>query len=122
MADDRVRTGAAAEASALQEYLRRGYRPVARNWRCALGEIDLVLARDGALVVCEVKARRGSALGGPFEAVTPSKQRRLRRLATAFLAASGPELATVSLVRFDVASVTVDGRGRMTVHLFEDAF
>jgi putative endonuclease len=56
-----------------------------RNWRCDLGELDLV-ARDGnALVVCEVKTRRGAAFGSPLEAVTRQKAARLRRLAMRWL-------------------------------------
>lgn len=52
-----------------------------RNWRCALGEIDIV-ARDGAaIVVAEVKTRSSVAYGHPFEAITPIKLARLRRLA-----------------------------------------
>src|ERR1700722_5972991 len=54
---------------------------VARNWRCAGGEIDLVaLGPDGVVVVCEVKTRSSTAYGSPLEAVTVTKQRRLRQL------------------------------------------
>lgn len=110
--------GRAGEAAALAWYRRRGYTLVAANWRCPLGELDLLVARGPVLVVCEVKSRRGSAFGGPFEAVTRTKQRRIRNLAQAFLAASG---ATPSAVRFDVASVTV-ARGRTLVEVYEQAF
>ena len=52
------------------EHLRRqGLTVLARNWRCARGELDIV-ARDGsALVICEVKTRRGTGYGHPVEAV-----------------------------------------------------
>jgi putative endonuclease len=92
---------------------------VATNWSCRLGEIDLIVARDDTLVFCEVKARRGPAFGAPFEAVTRTKQRKLRVLAEAFLAVSS---RTPREVRFDVASVTFDARGRANVYLFEHAF
>jgi putative endonuclease len=69
-------------------------------------------------VFCEVKTRRPSHLGGPYEAVTPAKQRKLRALAQAFCAAERPRAASY---RFDVASVSVSG-GRADVYLFEDAF
>ena len=92
---------------------------MARNWRCALGELDLVLIRGSTLVFCEVKTRRGSNLGGPFEAVGWQKQRKLQRLAEVFLT-SFPD-APID-VRFDVASVSADGRGGLAVHLFESAF
>ena len=96
-----------------------GYRLVARNWRCSLGELDLVLVRDRTLVFCEVKTRRGTALGAPYEAVGWRKQRKLQRLAEAFLAVSPLVPAEV---RFDVASVSADGAGRLSVYVFEAAF
>lgn len=92
---------------------------VARNWRCPLGEIDLVLAKGPTLVFCEVKSRRGLGLGGPYEAVNWKKQRKLRSLAEAFLAG---RRQPAGAVRFDVASVTVDARGNPSVFVFESAF
>ncbi len=125
MAADTGQLGRIGEDAASAEYLARGFRIVARNWRCSLGEIDLIARRERLLVVCEVKTRRGSAFGGPFDAVTAVKQRRIRSLATAFVA----ELAPAATdgpdgfdVRFDVASVALDATGRPQVHLFEDAF
>jgi putative endonuclease len=107
------------ERAAWNAYRRRGYRLLARNWRSSLGELDLVVACDGLIVFVEVKARSSNLLGGPFEAVTPSKQRRLRRLAEVFVAAERPP---GSRFRFDVASVTVRGRDPPSVYVFEDAF
>jgi putative endonuclease len=112
------RLGADGEDAALAVYVRRGYRVVARNWRCRLGELDLVLARDDTLVVCEVKTRRGSAFGGGFEAVTGRKRAKVRSVAEAFLQSSR---ARPRAVRFDVASVSLGPRGA-EVELFEDAF
>src|SRR6266480_2000362 len=106
MTASRLDLGRTGESAALATYEARGYRLVARNWRCRLGEVDLVVRRGGLLAFCEVKARRGSRFGAPFEAVHGSKQRKLRKLAEVFLGSfEGP----VSEVRFDVASVTVDG-------------
>jgi putative endonuclease len=121
--DERPAIGERGERAALERYVRSGYRVVARNWRCRLGEIDLVLARDAVLVVCEVKARRGAGLGGPFEAVTARKQEKLRRLAQAFLLSESRALAGMGVrdVRFDVASVTI-ANGGAVVHVYEDAF
>ena len=87
---------------------------LARNWRCAHGEVDLICARGGALIVCEVKARRRDAHGHPVEAVTMAKQRRLRRLAAAWLRG---QHARWDVIRFDVVTV-LDG----AVEVVEDAF
>lgn len=82
--------------------MRRGYTVLARNWRCPLGEIDLVLGAPGLVVFCEVKARAGDGFGGPAAAVGHAKQRRIRRVAAAWLAEHRP--GAVEL-RFDVAAV-----------------
>ena len=116
--------GRRGEDAALRRYRHVGYRLVARNWRCRLGEIDLVLARGTTLVVCEVKARRGSGLGGPFEAVGARKREKLRRLAQAFLLSEARSAAVSGVIdlRFDVASVTMGPGGHVSVYVFEDAF
>jgi len=84
-------------------YERHGYRVVARNWRCAHGEIDLIVRRRRLVVICEVKARRTDAYGMAATAVGPVKQQRLRRLAAEWLAASGMHGVEV---RFDVVAIT----------------
>jgi putative endonuclease len=119
MADVRGMRGRVGEEAAAAAYERRGYRVMSRNWRCAAGELDLVLARNGTLVFCEVKTRSGSAFGGGWESVTWEKRRRIRRLAELFLLGSEER---PSSVRFDVASVVVAGGGSPAVELFEDAF
>ena len=90
-------------------YEAQGYQVLARNWRCRTGELDLVAGRDRLVVFCEVKARATTVFGAPFEAVTASKQARLRRLAAEWLAQAG---AGGREVRFDVAAVLErEGRG-----------
>ncbi|HEY1280996.1 MAG TPA: YraN family protein [Acidimicrobiales bacterium] len=101
MVDDRHLLGAHGEALAAQWYERRGFVVLARNWRCSFGELDLVVSRPGLVVFCEVKTRSSTAYGGAVAAVSLSKQRRVRRLAAAWLA-SHPGRAEV---RFDVAAV-----------------
>jgi len=119
-ADRRARTGRDGERAAELAYVRRGYRVVARNWRCRLGELDLVLERGGVLVVCEVKTRRGTRFGAGWQAVDARKQAKLRSVAQAYLIATD---ARPSAVRFDVASVAVGaGAGSGSVDVFEDAF
>jgi putative endonuclease len=89
-----------------------GMEVLARNWRCDLGEVDLV-ARDGAtLVICEVKTRRGLDYGTPLEAVTVRKLVRLRRLAARWMAESGQRPGEV---RIDVVSVLVRRHGAALV-------
>jgi putative endonuclease len=95
-----------------------GYELLARNWRGRQGEIDLVVAREDVIVFCEVKARSGDEFGEPFEAVTASKQARIRRLAVEWLQSEDARRGRArDEVRFDVASV----RGSR-VEILEAAF
>jgi putative endonuclease len=104
VASNHLAVGRLGEDRAASWYTEHGYRVIARNWRCGIGEIDLVCRRGDVLVVIEVKARRASRHGQPFEAVTAAKQRRLRRLAGAYLRDQGPRRSFVE-VRFDVVSI-----------------
>lgn len=114
MSDARRALGARGEELAARWYVERGYEIVDRNWRCRDGEIDIVAARGPVLVVCEVKTRTSDAFGSPASAVTPAKQRRLRRLAMAWLDQHGPGARRL---RFDVAAVVGS-----TVTVIEGAF
>ena len=103
-----ISLGAYGERLAVSHLQAAGMTVLDRNWRCRVGEIDIV-ARDGdVLVICEVKTRSSADLGHPLEAVTRAKAARLRRLAVAWLVAHDvhpPE------VRIDVVGVLRPGRG-----------
>ena len=66
--------GAAKEelAARLLEY--NGYKVVTRNFRCKIGEVDIVATKDNYLVFVEVKYRKSIRNGFPMEAVNPQKQ------------------------------------------------
>ena len=114
----RQRLGARGEDRAADWYRAAGYDVVARNWRCAEGELDLVVGRPGELVFCEVKTRSSDRFGVPAEAVTIAKQRRLRTLAARFLAADVLDAGTAGRnIRFDVVAVSGS-----TVDVIEAAF
>lgn len=84
--DVRGRFGEQLAAAHLQA---QGLIVLDRNWRCDVGEVDIV-ARDGdALVICEVKTRSSRRFGSPLEAITPEKAARLRRLAACWVRANG---------------------------------
>jgi putative endonuclease len=113
VADDRHALGAHGEALAAQWYEARGFVVLARNWRCSIGELDLVVGGLGLVVFCEVKTRRSAAYGGAVAAVSPAKQRRIRRLAAEWLGSHDRRAE----VRFDVAAID-DG----VVAVVESAF
>lgn len=78
--------GARAEAAAARWLERQGMRLVARNYRCKVGELDVVGLDGDTLVFVEVRLRGRGSLAGAAESVTTAKQRRLTRAATHFLA------------------------------------
>ena len=80
-----------------------------RNWRCDLGEIDLVLRDGRVLVVCEVKTRTSTAFGHPLEAVTEAKADRLRDLSVRWVA---EHVVRPDGVRIDLVGVLMQPRGR----------
>lgn len=95
--------GRAAEDRALVLLQQAGLRLLERNFRCRLGEIDLVM-RDGTTVVfVEVRQRRSSRFGSAAESVSAGKLRRVRRAAELWLRRSRCN----SQARIDV--VTLDG-------------
>ena len=97
--------GPAGEAAAVAVLERAGMRVLARDWRCRLGQIDIVAEDSGAVVVVEVKARRGIGFGLPQEAVDARKRHKLRLLTEAYLQATG---RAGRPCRIDVVALLVD--------------
>ena len=112
--------GALGERIAAAFLTDAGLRLLDRNWRCRDGELDIVAREGDALVFCEVKTRRGTGFGHPVEAVTGTKQRRLRTLAMRWLDAH-PE-ARAPTLRFDVASVLAARGVPPVIDVIEAAF
>lgn len=86
----------------MAEWLQaRGWRIAARNFRCRMGEIDLIAENGRYLAFVEVKLRKDGSYGTACEAVTLSKQRKLRAAAEYYLISHPTALQP----RFDVAEV-----------------
>jgi putative endonuclease len=116
MTGRRQRLGRQAEELVAERLAAAGWELVERNARTRYGELDLVCLDRGALVFVEVKAgREGSAFGPerPVLSVTPAKQRRVRRLASAYMR-ERRDLPRYAEIRFDAVGVTYDGAGRVT--------
>src|SRR5947209_4231245 len=82
----RRQLGASGERVAANWLEARGYRILARNWRCPYGELDLIAEQNGEIIFVEVKTRRGATHGAPEEAITPAKRVRLIAAAQTYLA------------------------------------
>lgn len=111
--------GARGEALAADWYVARSFTVLDRNWRTRTGELDLVVGGPGVVVFCEVKTRTSDAYGVGAEAVTATKQLRIRRLASEWLAAHP---GTRGDLRFDVVSILVPRSAPPTVEVYERAF
>ncbi len=108
------------ERAAERHVRRLGYQIVGRRDRSRLGELDLVAVDGRTVVFIEVKTRRSHDAGHPAEAVGPEKQRRLTRLALAFL--KRHDLLEYP-ARFDVVAVTWPASARKpTIDHYVNAF
>ncbi|MFN8499557.1 MAG: YraN family protein, partial [Anaerolineae bacterium] len=111
------RTGEDLAARALAE---RGYALVERNWRCPVGELDIVARHGACLVFVEVRTRRGGWRGAAEDSIGPAKRRKLAALADAYLQAH--DVAAGVDWRIDVVTVEMDAAGHLrAVEIIEDA-
>lgn len=102
-----------------ERYLRKkGYTLVERNYRCPLGELDLIVLDRRVIVFVEVKTRTGHGFGTPLEAVEFRKQRKMIQAAQFFLAEKKLQQRDA---RFDVVGVSWPG-GEPVVEHIENAF
>lgn len=107
--------GSEKEALAADYLIARGFRILERNFRCRIGEIDLIAEEGEYLVFIEVKYRKGRGAGLPEDAVTMKKQRTISRVAMYYLTTR--KKRTDLPCRFDV--VAIDGE---EIRLHRDAF
>jgi putative endonuclease len=119
MTAERKKLGERGEDAAVAYLERAGLTIVERNWRCPVGEIDIVGLDGDTLVLCEVKTRRTVAKGTPEDAITAAKRRRYAKLAAAYVQTAGIEPVTV---RFDVITLLVIAEDRALLRHYRAAF
>jgi putative endonuclease len=102
--------GQRGEDYAAQYLIDHSYALLARNWRCPVGEIDLVTEKNDRLIFVEVRTRRGDRLGTPEESITPAKRSRLIAAAQTYLAEHGQ---TERDWRIDVVAIEIGSRGEV---------
>jgi putative endonuclease len=115
MTEWRQRLGRRAEDLVAERLTRAAWEIIDRNPRTRFGELDIVALDNRALVFVEVKAAHVGAARGPERpvlAIGRSKQRRIRRLATAWMAERGG-LPRFDEIRFDAVGVSLDRAGRV---------
>ncbi len=108
--ESKQQLGVRGEDLACAELERQGMQVLERNWRCRLGEIDIVAAEVGdaglTLVFCEVKCRSGLGFGHPLEAITFTKMRTLRQLAALWMREHHLKASTIRLDAIGVVLVS----------------
>ncbi|MEK7286141.1 MAG: YraN family protein [Nitrospirota bacterium] len=111
-------TGQEGESIAVSFLVQNGYKIVEQNFKCALGEIDLIAWEGETLVFIEVKARSSALFGGPEAAVGFRKQEKINRVALMYLQ---QKKRTETPCRFDVVGI-VKTKEETTITLFRNAF
>ena len=105
----RTKLGSVGEHHARLILERKGFAYIESNWRCASGELDLVMRDDKFIVMVEVKVRRGDAAGSAEEAITPSKGRKLLTAGEWYIAEH--PVFEDDPWRIDLVAITIDSRG-----------
>jgi putative endonuclease len=102
MTKERLSLGKKGEDLAIAQLQVLKYKILERNYKCALGEIDIIAREKDTLVFVEVKTRTTRDFGGPAAAVNERKQRQLSRVALTYL---NQKRITEMPARFDVVAV-----------------
>ncbi|MCH2557277.1 MAG: YraN family protein [Alcanivorax sp.] len=118
--DWRRQRGLRAERRVLDWLRERGLTPLAANYRCRLGEVDLIMEHGDTLVFVEVRWRAGRGYGGALASVDTRKQRRLVRAARHFLGRH--PLQARRPCRFDVVGLEPDEQGAVRYDWIQNAF
>ncbi|MBO7605369.1 MAG: YraN family protein [Elusimicrobiaceae bacterium] len=109
------RQGNKAEEQAAQYLQEKGYKIIARNFSCPMGEIDIIAQdKQKTLVFAEVKQRKTNLFGGGLAAVNKAKQRRITLTAAAYIKKTK---INYTALRFDIITVTAG-----VIQHYENAF
>lgn len=98
----RIQQGSMAETLACQYLEAQGLNLIKQNYRCRLGEVDLIMQDGQYLVFAEVRSRSDHRFGTPAETVSKIKQRRLIRTASYYLQRYRINMPC----RFDIIAIT----------------
>jgi len=114
----KIKTGREGEQLAVEFLKKNGYRILENNYRCPIGEIDIVAREKDETVFVEVKARKSSALGYPEQAVGLQKQKKMSKLALWYLQ---EKQLNDARARFDVVAILILPSG-IDIRLIRNAF
>jgi len=115
-----IALGSRWEDVALEHLLANGLTLIARNFRCRMGEIDLVMRKSNLVVFVEVRYRKKNRYASAAESVDLHKQRKLAQAAAAFFGRH-PQYRQ-HVVRFDVVAFDATPDNECTLQWLQDAF
>jgi putative endonuclease len=115
---DRIGIGRAAENAAEDFLQQQGCKTLQRNFRCRMGEIDLVVRDGDCLVFAEVRFRRSGQHGSGAESITHTKRQKLIRSAAYYLRTQ--KISSHQVCRFDVLSVRQTNATEPSSHTVAD--
>ena len=118
MTKERLDLGKAGEDFAFKKIKKLGYKCVERNYRCALGEIDLIATHGDCLVFIEIKTRKGRDTGYAKEAVTNRKMRQISKAALNYMK---EHQCYDTKSRFDVIAISIN-KGKPDIEVIQNAF
>ncbi|UCH81906.1 MAG: YraN family protein [Nitrospiraceae bacterium] len=112
-----VKLGHRGEDLAVKFLEQTGYVIIQRNFKTAIGEIDIIARDNESLVFIEVKTRESLDFGYPYESVTRAKRKKIANVASLFL----KKLRELPQCRFDIVSIC-HKKGKPEFELIKDAF
>ncbi len=118
MTKKRLELGKFGEDLAYQRIKRLGYKKIIRNYRCPLGEVDLIAYDGGTLVFIEIKTRKGRSIGYAKEAVNARKRLQLSKVALFYMKGND---CIEAKARFDVVAVSLNG-DKTQIEVVKNAF
>ena len=118
MTEKRLTLGKKGEDFAADFLIKKGYKIKERNYKAALGEIDIIALSGATIVFIEVKTRSNLKFGLPFEAVTKRKQHQITKTALSYMSKNK---ISETAARFDIVSIILKGEN-MEAELIENAF
>ena len=118
MTKERLDLGRFGETLAFKKIKRLGYKKIICNYRCPLGEVDLIATDGDSLVFIEIKTRKGKSIGYAKEAVNARKRRQLSKVALFYMKSNG---CCDVKARFDVVAVSLVG-DKPQIEVIQNAF
>jgi len=119
MTTEKIDFGKQGEELAIEYLKKKGYKVIERNYRCRMGEIDIIALHKGATVFMEVKTRKDYSFGLPQDSVNKRKQRHM--ILSALFYIKYKHLSLDDKYRFDVIGIDFT-KEKPDINLIQDAF